>query len=818
MTLSLLHILVFASGCAVLMYQTLWLRSFSLIFGGTTQAASLVLAVFMGGLALGSWACGKFRPARVLPIYALVEFGIGLGALLTLPLLRGLPAWSAGLPQGPTALLGKAGLACLVLLPATFLAGATMPLAVEYATRQGRSFRTQFGALYLSNTAGAAAGVLASTFVLVPALGLSGSLVLASLFNFSAAVFSWKAGRGEAAIQPESAPVSSVSIPISTFLLPGTAAFASGASAFLLEILWMRSLSLTLGNSVYSFNLMLLALLAGLVLGTGLYGLLRPRMADPRRWLAAGFLATGCLVLFQLYLLGRLPAMWLATLRNLPLSFASHQLAGLALSFLALLPVACLQGFTFPLLAHLQKASSPPQQTTGRLYVFNTLGAIAGSLSAGFFLIQAFGLQACFVLAAAPLLFLGTAMLPDLQGPARKAGALGCTLLVLVPAFLFWRPWDPYLMSSGVYLYGKKQVANCPPDMAYGQWLRGNGNKTVFYREGPESVVTVKEFEGIRSLQVNGKTDAGTGLDNAAQKLLGHLPFLISPQASRALVIGWGSGATAASASRHGLTDLVCAELEPATVEAAPYFEKVNFGLKPGKGFSLAYEDGRSHLLETKMPYDLIISEPSNPWIHGVSNLFTLEFYEIARSRMGPKGVFCQWFHFYAMGTEDLKSQLATFCRVFPHASLWIVPSSKGMEGMTLDLILLGSLEPQDLSFAAAGRLLADPRIKDDLAGADCDSPEGLLASCLTDRQGMLEVAGSAPLNTDDRPRLEFSAPRFLYLDPDANEALKMANRELLDKASCAFKPPWVVSSKEAPRWAKLSQDRSLFSRARMFQ
>lgn len=824
----MISLAVFVSGACALIYQTLWLRSFSLVFGGTTAAIALVLAVFMAGLALGSFGVRRIRFPRIIPAYALAEMGMGLTALLTLPLLTGLPSWYGSLlrqqavPLFLDPFLKTALAAAVVLVPAT-LSGATLPLALEASKRGQAGLRREFGRLYALNLLGAATGVFAATFILLPWLGQSTCLKLASLANFAAGCGLWSLRRREG-VSP--LPAAGTGTREKGLSLP-LAAFASGASAFILEVLWARSLSLVLGSSVYAFGLVLVAVLLGLFTGTWAY---RQWGAGnrPRQRLAILFASTGILIPLQAWFLGRLPSFWFRALGILPEHFAAQQATGLALCFLALLPATLIQGYGFPLLLHLKKEEPGPgqaQDLTGTVYAWNTAGALLGSLGAAFLLIPSVGLQGAYVAAASLPLALALGFWLMEKNAAWKLAALASWALAVAAGMTWFHPWNARLISSGVFAYGQDQAALMEPGQGYARWLEKESD-LLYHREGREAVVSVMTLRSrgdVRFLTVNGRTDASSGPESSTQKLLGHLGFLLKPDARQAMVIGWGSGSTAASALLHPLAHLECAEIEPAVWETATLFESVNFGLRPGARFSISFEDGRSALLGSPKDYDLVISQPSNPWVHGVSNLFTLEFYEIVRDRLTADGVFCQWFQYGGLEREDLATQFRTFCGAFPQASLWVVPMVKGPTSMTVDLCLLGSKNSPQPGFQSASRMLKDPRVATDLAAAASQTESGLLAGYVTDRQGLLEMAGPGKVNTDDRPSLEFSSPRSLAWSPARSAALKAENQSFLDRAAAQpgswERGPWKdVATSGSPakkmEWGILSQERGLLLRA----
>jgi len=566
-------------------------------------------------------------------------------------------------------------------------------------------------------------------------------------------------------------------------------AAASGASTFGVEVLWTRSLALVVGSTVYAFNLMLLAVLLGIAGGAALYGRWRGRIAWPTRAVGLLFLAAGLAVLAGEWLIGRLPEAYLAALRVVPVSFFWHQAATLVLCLAVLVPVTLALGVTFPLLLHLLDAvPGEAQRDAGRLYAVNTAGAIAGALAAHLWLVPELGLQPPYLVFAA-LLFAGAAWalvrslgLPTLGG-AVAAAAVVALAAVAVPR---WQPWDPVVMSAGVHRYGLEWRETVPHPFALGSWLRDQ-RSLLFYREGREAVVAVNERKGTdrRFLSVDGKTDAGSGAEDVVtQKMIAHVPMLLHPQPRRALVVGWGAGATAASMALHPLESLECVEIEPATWEAAPFFASLSGSLKDDPRFRIVFADARSHLLRSRPRYDVIVSEPSNPWITGVANLFTREFYRIALSRLAEGGVFGQWFHYYSLAPADVKVEVRTFLDVFPQASLWLVPPAESTDGsrhLAADLLLVGSRESRPIDWARLERAFGDPRIAADLRSTlVLADPPAVAAAWAMGREEMERWSRDAavfprgtPLNTDDYPYIELVAPRRSVVEPA--EAVRVA-------------------------------------------
>jgi spermidine synthase len=794
-----LPLLVALSGAAALVYESLWLRSFGLIFGGTTSAIAMVLAVFMGGLAIGSALVARRPVARPLLAYARLELLIGAAALVTLPLLRVLP-WAYGTIVARGAVtataehVGIALLAALVLLPPTVLLGATVPLAVEFLSRSGVAVHAGFGRLYLLNTLGGALGATLAPFVLVPALGVRGSLVFAaalSLLVGSAALrFAREAGP-IAPRQPELGPEEPSPSPGAGALGPALA-FASGAATFGLEVLWTRSYALVIGSTVYAFGLVLLAVLLGIAAGSAAYGAWRHRIVRPARTAGLLFVAAGLAALAGAWAIGRLPVVLLWALGLLPLSFGVQQLAFLALCFATLLPVGLALGVTFPLLLHLALPSADGAQlAAGRLYAWNTAGAIAGALAADLVLVPRLGVQAPYLVFAALLVGGGIWALASAARRDAYVGplaALGCVAAACVVAPRF-KPWDPVLVTSGVHRYGLQWIHQLDAPARLGAWLREQ-RTLVFYREGTEAVVAVSETKDAarRFLSVNGKTDAGSGTEDVVtQKFIAHVPLLLHASPRRALVIGWGAGATAAAAAAHPLERLECVEIEPATWQAASYFPEFWDPLRGDPRFAIVFRDGRNHLLRSPGAFDVIASEPSNPWITGVSNLFTREFLETARDRLAPGGLFAQWFHYYNLEPQDLKVEIQTFLSVFPHASLWLVPPvgpEDGIKSLGADMLLVGSREPQRLDWPRLERAFAEPELGSELRKTLVLEDALALAATWTMGRPELErfsedravFPRGTPLNTDDNPYLEFVAPRRTLMRP--SEAARRATAQ----------------------------------------
>ncbi len=764
--------LVFASGAAGLVYESLWLRSFGLVFGNTTDAIAVVLATFMGGLALGAALCTRARVASPLRTYALVEMGIAATAVVTLPLLGALPSLYAGAEllrslEGPADLAARVLAVGVILLPATVLLGATVPLAVEVLARRGDNAHQSLGRLYRVHTLGGGLGVAVGPFVLLPLLGVTGTFVAAAFANLLIGAFAWRASQEEEDNPAPAASVVDAGPTTPTLPLFAGLAAASGAFTFAVEVIWTRSLALVIGSSVYAFASMLLAVLLGIAAGAAVYERVRTRIGRPLVVLGLLFLGVGIATIASVVVIGRLPLAFLFVMKQIPVSFAAYSVAGLGLALAALLPVTVLLGVTFPLLLHLTEGTAV--RSTGRLYAWNTAGAVLGALVADLVLVTATGLEGSSLVLAGLAFAAGGAALVSSQkrrlavSAAVAVAVLGAAI-ALAPRF---RPWDRGLMTAGVYQYGIDWKDR--PGFRLQDFLRER--RLLFYEEGREAVVAASEGEGSgrRFLSVNGKTDAGSGAEDVlTQKFIAHVPLLMHEAPRTALVVGWGAGTTAAAAALYPLERLDCVEIEPATWRAAPLFEALSGRVREDPRFRIFFRDARTHLLRARDRYDVIASEPSHPWITGVANLFTREFYEIALARLAPGGVFAQWFYYYRLDTTDVKVELHTFASVFPHASLWLVPpvSKEGGPVLAADVLLVGSREPQSLG----ARRLAEAfrgAPGEDLRGTGVLVDEASLVAAWTMGDEALRRYATdpafprgTPQNTDGYPVIELGAPR----------------------------------------------------------
>ena len=765
----------FISGAAGLIYQVAWGKSLGLVFGHTVYAVATVLAVFMGGLAAGSAWLGRWseRRSRPIALYGWIELGVAAGGAVSLAGLAGVRAlYVAAYPHvagygGLLLALRFFGAAIVLFLP-TFLMGGTLPVLVRGLTRDSTELGKRLARLYWVNTAGAVGGTIIAGFVLLPALGLRRTVALAVALNVIAGALALLLARGESAaaqIVPAPAMDSAAQrLASSRFLL---ASFAIvGATAMAYEIGWTRLLATQLGSSTFAFSLMLATFLAGIVLGSLIFEWWTRRRAARLATFATTQTLTALAALAFLVFFERLPAALPPILRATHESFRGLVLAQCAVSALAMLPAAIVFGFNFPVVTLLIAGNGSSDEgaaaAVGRAYAANTLGAIVGATSVGFWLLPALGAFHLLGAAAGVNLILAAALC--MAGSPRRlpAFALNAVLLFGVVGVAY----SPYFYDPAVATFNTVMYWNLS-DRPLTVQENARTVDVVYVADGLNSTISVGRTEDYLALRTNGKVDASNH-DVTTQLLVGHIGGVAHPAPRRVLVIGFGSGMTVSTLVRYPEIERVdCVEIEPAVVRAAPWLTQLNRNVLRDPRVHIVLDDGRNFLLTTRDQYDVIISEPSNPWIAGVSTLFTREFYAAAKRRLAPGGIFVQWVQEYSLFPDDLRMVLATFLSQFSGATLW--------HGDDPDLLLIAPSPSPQAMLDRARTLWARPGTAEDFKTLGMSEPEGLFGFYLLSDAELRRFAAGARLNTDDLTLLEYHAPRALLV-----RGLENANRREL--------------------------------------
>jgi spermidine synthase len=795
-------LLLFAlSGAAALVYEVVWTRLLTLQIGHGLAAASTVLAAFMGGLALGAVAGGRIGqrldPRSALRGYAILESAIA-GAALLLPVLLGaLQPILAGLYDNGTGGLAFGAVRLisslvLVSIPAAAM-GATFPLASRWVVRSAARVPVDAGWLYAANSLGAALGAVAAGFVLLPALGLTGSTFVGVALNVSAAAGAWwlSSTREEETAAPiaRTGPSKSRVVPLPG--RPWLAASALGVTGFAslsLQVVWTRLLASILGPTTYAFSAVVAIFILGIAGGSALGAWLARRIHRPITALALTIGACAALALAASTAVDPVLLAVAELIAQPDASFGQVLSRQWAFTGAVLLPMALTFGMAFPLaLAVAARDESSMVADLGVVYAVNTAGAIAGAIGAGFVLVPWLGLFNTIRLIGVLLALcaVGLSLTPRAR-PAWLAVGLG---VAAAAAAWFVPEWDPRLLSSGAYKYARS--------------LRGPDLRTAltagdlqYYREGATATVAVRRLTGTTSLSIDGKVDASDAADMLTQRLLAHVPLLLHPNPQSAAILGLGSGVTLGSALTHGLTRAVVLEISPEVVDASRHFDHVSRRPLEDPRTTLIVGDGRTHLQLADESYDVIVSEPSNPWMAGIATLFTREFFETAKARLTPGGVVCQWAHTYDISDADLRSIVATFLSVFPDGTLWLVGEA--------DVLLVGSTAPLTDRLESIATAWQRPGVAEDLATVGVRSPLAILSAFVAEGPALKAWAGSAPIQTDNRAPLEFSGPRSVFGTARVDNA-----RSLQDLTSSAARPAAIskaVATASAADWRDLAE------------
>ena len=807
--------LLFLSGACALVYQMAWLREFRLVFGGATPSTAAVLAIFMGGLGLGSALFGRRAESAANPLrlYGLIEMGVGVSALLT-PLLLGIVRALYLGTGGITALglwpaiLLQLLLATVVLASPCLLMGGSLPAAFKWAETDQDRQRGALGVLYGVNTLGALVGVVASTFWLLEHWGIRGTVWAAAVVNLLIGAAAWAVARHGGAVAATHPPPPSPPAPRLRAANPSPAAKArkaaipqpevaapvaviaskappwfvylaagiTGFTFFLCELVWFRMLAPLLGSSVYGFGLILALALAGIGVGGLLY---RQGWAARAGAVSLGALALvaawQALLLAAPYALGDRLAVLAADLSQLRAFGLPGQIIGwtLVTSLLVVGP-ALLAGVQFPMLVGLLgEGTRNAARHVGYAYAANTLGAILGSLAGGFVLLPMLSAPGCWRLAVVLtlLLSLGAALLAARSAPRRVWPAVAA--LWLCGSWLIAVPAGPTAAWRHQPIgYGRVEAPPASPN-GLREWLYAGRRSVVDEFEGREASVATLIHDRGYVFYVNGKADGSAFGDAHTQVMLGLLPAMLHPGPKNAFVVGLGTGSTAGwLADVPGMERVDVAELEPGMTRLArDYFAPVNRDVMTKPNARLIIGDAREALLAAGPGYDLIVSEPSNPYRTGIAALFTQEFYEAVKGRLAPGGLFAQWLQCYEVDSRAVRLVYATLAAAFPYVETWVTNPQ--------DLLFIGHLAPPAYPLEHLRTRVAQPPFAEAMRRVwYTRSAEGLLARHLASPEVTLRIASKDAIpNTDDRNQLEYGFARALARESkfDMGQVLSIA-------------------------------------------
>ncbi len=753
--------LLFFSGFLGLVYEFCWGKRLGIVLGNSGEAHSIVLATFMGGLAFGAFVFGKRADSsqRPLMLYGLLELGVGVYALFFPAILEVLHAlYLSAAPALPAFPRNVLRLVCagLALLPPTVLMGGTLPAMTKAVATGLASMKQDLSRLYACNSFGAAMGCLLAGVVMVPERGLLVTERTAAGFSILLAVAALVLGFRKVTVsgevtsnEPKAAPANRALIRAALMVTALT-----GFTSMVYELTWIRVLSSVLGGTAYSFTLILTAFIVGISLGS--FWLSRREqteasLAKTLTWLQVGLIAAVCLTM-PWYT--RVP-FWSVRM-NFILghtidSWPVFQTLTFLLAAVVIVPPAFFLGACFPASARLAMASFEGSgQSLGKAYVFNTVGTVLGSLSGGLLLMPLVGLEGCLavgLLCNALGVWVSARVSMD-AGPWRvlmAPSALGLALLMVV----LNHGWALSVANSR----RAREFDEAPATLD--RFQMSTLKRTVLlHQDDVFSSVVVSELKSHKMLRINGKVDASNGLDMETQLFLGLVGPTLRP-VKRALVVGMGSGVTAAALLAFPDAEIDVVEISSAVLAGARYFSVENDNVLNNPRCHVYHEDARSFVALSKTQYDLIVSEPSNPWVAGVSELFTKEFYQTLSSHLKPDGLFVQWIHSYESNESLVKLVVRTVRSVFPFGSTWLGPT---------DLVLVASRQAIAEDFSGVAERMKVPAVAAVFQRMQIAGVHAFFGQQLQSDRSQKDFAGEGPLNTDDHNLLEYGSPIGYFL------------------------------------------------------
>jgi spermidine synthase len=771
----------FLSGASGLILELLWTRMLTLVFGSTALAVSTVLATYMGGLGLGSYLAGRVadRIKNAVRAYALAEAAIGLYALAVPWLIHfypGLNHWLwAGFGDHYTllSLLRFVASAALLIVPTTLM-GATLPLLARYFVSRPFEFgrvSLRLGTLYAVNIFGGVSGSFLAGFISLPLMGVRSTNFLAASFDLSLAAailiaqrFSrrWPTAPKGPTLDELAARTAETDLPLVTPAARRAVllAFAiSGATAMTLQVLWTRALAVIIGSSIFSFTIILLAFLIGLGTGSAAFGRLAQRFRDPVRSLAIVHLGIVAAIGLSYLVTDRLPYVFTYLLSSTSITADAVLVCQFTLACIAVLPSTFLMGAIFPITVRVVTASlHRVGRDVGSAYALNTVGAIVGSFLSGFVVLPQLGLQkgiyvsAVLDLGLAALLFAVCRSLAPSRRILGMAAAAGMALLAL--ALPRWNLTD---FSIGFFRVSMARDYIEIVEHRH-QKKKWQMPKLVYYKDGIATTVSVDQWGKVFSLKNNGKVDASNDADMPTQISVGLLPLLLyqNDHPPKVALVGFGSGVTAGAVTQYPIASLEVVELEPAIYEASHFFDSVNQRPLQNPKVRALVGDGRNFLSQRSDQFDVIISQPSNPWITGVSNLFTREYFQEIKARLRDDGIFCQWAQLYEMAPWNIKAIYHTLAEEFPYVMVFAA------EDLSSDTVVIARRHPIELDVRRIARAFENPTTAAEAKRAGFASPHDVPAYLLLGPEELRAFTAGAAVNTDDNALIEFAAPRDL--------------------------------------------------------
>jgi spermidine synthase len=722
----LIPFLFFFSGSAGLIYEVIWIDLLTNFLGSSTVAVSIILTAFMGGLATGSYTIGRLADnwdeKKIAKAYVIAELLIGFYALFFPILVNQVENFYISIFSIVpnilwSSIILKSIFSIMILFIPTFLMGSTLPLITRYLSRQWGTYSKNISLLYSLNTFGAIAGTMLAGFYLLEHYGISGATYFSASLNFLVAIlffilfksfkielkeqFKEEANNKQKTKKNKKEKIDKK---IDEFIILLLISYTiSGAAAMVYQVVWTRSLSLILGTSTYAFTTMLATFLLGIAIGSFLFRHIKKTHSRVILYIIFQIIIVVSVILSSL-LLDKLPIYYLS-LREMMFENWSdlNYIRFLLASAIMIIPTISM-GMLFPIVTDIvSDYTKKMSHIVGKTYAINSVGAMVGAILTSMAIVPLFGLQMSIYFGAFLNLFAMSIILFQTdQLEQKRKNIIFATISLFVVSLAILSPkWSARMMSSGVYTYADNYYNVSENFDEFDEKTKKDYNfqheniweiamknyDLLYYKDGiTDSVAVMRNHEGIISMMVNGKVDASAKGDNdvTTQIMIGQLPLLLHEDPKDVFLVGYASGITAGAILTHHIQSLTTAEISPTIVEASVFFNKYNNNPIKDPRMNLRIQDARHLLMTSTKKYDVIVSQPSNPWIKGQSSLFSYDWYNIVSDHLSKNGIFMQWLPAYSISENSLKIIINTLSKAFPTLTLW----TSSIPG---DLIILAS-------------------------------------------------------------------------------------------------------------------------------
>lgn len=772
----LIIVIMFFSGFCSLVYEVLWSRHLALIFGSTAYAHALIFALFFIGLAAGYYYWGKSSKTVTnnLRFYSYLEIFIGLVAMISPFILK-------FLFLTPLPFLVKGLLSTALILSSTFAMGGTLLFLIKYMTHSSPILSRSIALVYFVNSMGAAIGAFVSGFYFISTFGLISPLYGVGAFNIVLGLLAISISREKSETismandSQQLKPSEALHVPTARNLLY-LLIFCSGFSAITYELLWIRVLTIVLGGSSYSLSVMLSAFIAGTAVGSAVIS--RTHFKSPIKVLALAQLGVSLSLLLSLPFYDRLPfyfAILMQFFEPTESSFYWFELSKFLFCFILMIIPCIFIGMTLPLASSLGGASPKKEHSIGMIFSINTIGNVLSALLSGLVLLPVLGIKNLFLLGIALNLFAGQFFYWYHFKKSKIFLALNSIAVLIILSII--PKWDLIALSSNNF---RKKVGTAVKNTDFMEYAKQKPFQSVlFYEDDPHASVAIFAKKKGASLIINGKPDGSLYGDLSTQILLGQLPFLLGPQAQKVLIIGLGTGITAGSTLSHDVERVDTVEISPAVIAGAKFFSENNNNVLSDPRSTIHNMDANKFFDKNQRQYDLIISEPSNPWLAGVGNLFSREFYGLVKNHLSDSGVFAQWFHLYEMSDSVFQVFIRTFLSVFPDASIWRLGQN--------DILLIGGKSSLSIDASKIETSFKNKNVLNNLKLIGINKVSSLLYLQLGSYKDLKDIAGTGPVNSLYNPIIEYEAPKSLYLKSFPDSISKLTKTTVLPHQNSAF-------------------------------